>query len=186
MTVLQSLLVPRHRSRGSSDVSVCSLSDAATAMGRVGRRTGSGSVGCAAQLSIVRNRSVVNGAEPHHLRPNSVKGGNDVEWSLIVDAELTPHREAALQDPQSTSRRTPHSLCFQIPSDCVYEDELVYAFRDIAPAAPSHILVIPKSKGVLTQLSKASCPCAATAAFPHVSFPVIASCSVAEMAHACA
>ena len=32
----------------------------------------------------------------------------------------------------------------EIPSDKVYEDELVYAFRDIAPQAPTHILVIPK------------------------------------------
>ena len=31
-----------------------------------------------------------------------------------------------------------------IPSTKVYEDELVFAFRDIAPQAPSHILVIPK------------------------------------------
>lgn len=32
----------------------------------------------------------------------------------------------------------------EIPSTKVYEDELVYAFRDIAPQAPTHILVIPK------------------------------------------
>ena len=31
-----------------------------------------------------------------------------------------------------------------IPSTKVYEDELVYAFRDIEPAAPVHILIIPK------------------------------------------
>ena len=31
-----------------------------------------------------------------------------------------------------------------IPSDKVYEDELVFAFRDIAPQAPTHILVVPK------------------------------------------
>ena len=31
-----------------------------------------------------------------------------------------------------------------IPSAKVYEDELCYAFRDIAPQAPTHILVIPK------------------------------------------
>ena len=30
------------------------------------------------------------------------------------------------------------------PSTKVYEDELVLAFRDIAPQAPTHILVIPK------------------------------------------
>ena len=32
----------------------------------------------------------------------------------------------------------------EIPSDKVYEDEHVYAFRDIHPQAPVHILVIPK------------------------------------------
>ena len=31
-----------------------------------------------------------------------------------------------------------------IPSTKVYEDERVLAFRDIAPQAPTHILVIPK------------------------------------------
>lgn len=33
----------------------------------------------------------------------------------------------------------------EIPSACVYEDETVYAFRDIAPMAPVHVLVIPKA-----------------------------------------
>ena len=32
----------------------------------------------------------------------------------------------------------------EIPSTKVYEDEKVLAFRDIAPMAPTHILVIPK------------------------------------------
>ena len=31
-----------------------------------------------------------------------------------------------------------------IPSTKVYEDDMVLAFRDIAPQAPTHILVIPK------------------------------------------
>lgn len=31
-----------------------------------------------------------------------------------------------------------------IPSTKVYEDELVYAFRDIEPQAPVHILIVPK------------------------------------------
>ncbi len=31
-----------------------------------------------------------------------------------------------------------------IPSKKVYEDEKIYAFYDIAPAAPVHFLVIPK------------------------------------------
>jgi histidine triad (HIT) family protein len=33
----------------------------------------------------------------------------------------------------------------EIPSTKVYEDEKVLAFRDIAPMAPTHILVIPKA-----------------------------------------
>ena len=31
----------------------------------------------------------------------------------------------------------------EIPSTKVYEDETVFAFRDIHPQAPTHILVIP-------------------------------------------
>lgn len=33
----------------------------------------------------------------------------------------------------------------QIPSTKVYEDDTVYAFRDIAPQAPTHVLVVPKA-----------------------------------------
>lgn len=33
----------------------------------------------------------------------------------------------------------------EIPSTKVYEDEKILAFRDIAPMAPTHILVIPKT-----------------------------------------
>ncbi|GFZ98463.1 MAG: histidine triad nucleotide-binding protein [Sphingomonadales bacterium CG12_big_fil_rev_8_21_14_0_65_65_10] len=36
----------------------------------------------------------------------------------------------------------------EIPSDKVYEDEWAYAFNDIAPQAPTHVLVIPKGKYV--------------------------------------
>lgn len=32
----------------------------------------------------------------------------------------------------------------EIPADIVYEDEEIIAFKDIQPAAPIHILVIPK------------------------------------------
>ena len=33
----------------------------------------------------------------------------------------------------------------EIPSNKVYEDDTVLAFRDINPQAPTHILVIPKA-----------------------------------------
>ena len=32
----------------------------------------------------------------------------------------------------------------EIPSNKVYEDDMVYAFHDISPIAPVHFLVIPK------------------------------------------
>ncbi|MBT7192320.1 MAG: histidine triad nucleotide-binding protein [Anaerolineae bacterium] len=32
----------------------------------------------------------------------------------------------------------------EIPGDILYEDEQVIAFRDIQPAAPIHILIVPK------------------------------------------
>lgn len=36
-------------------------------------------------------------------------------------------------------------LAGEIPADVVYEDDRCLAFRDIAPQAPVHILVIPKA-----------------------------------------
>lgn len=32
----------------------------------------------------------------------------------------------------------------EVPSEKVYEDDMVYAFRDIAPQAPEHVIIIPK------------------------------------------
>jgi histidine triad (HIT) family protein len=32
----------------------------------------------------------------------------------------------------------------EIPANIVYEDDLVIAFRDIKPAAPSHLLIVPR------------------------------------------
>ncbi|MBQ1520075.1 MAG: histidine triad nucleotide-binding protein [Clostridia bacterium] len=33
----------------------------------------------------------------------------------------------------------------EIPSAKVYEDEFVFAFRDINPLAPTHVLIVPKT-----------------------------------------
>src|SRR4029077_6750410 len=32
----------------------------------------------------------------------------------------------------------------EIPADIVYEDDLVVAFRDVKPQAPTHVLIVPK------------------------------------------
>ena len=33
----------------------------------------------------------------------------------------------------------------EIPSSCVHEDEYVFAFKDINPQAPVHVLIVPKT-----------------------------------------
>ena len=43
----------------------------------------------------------------------------------------------------------------EIPAKILYEDDLCLAFKDVAPQAPTHFLVIPKKRGNLSQLSKA-------------------------------
>lgn len=46
----------------------------------------------------------------------------------------------------------------EIPSTKVYEDEFVYAFKDINPAAPIHILVVPKKHvASLAELEEEDC-----------------------------
>ncbi len=50
-------------------------------------------------------------------------------------------------------------LSGEIPSDRVYEDEYCIAFRDINPAAPMHILVIPRKEiAQLDQMSPDDAP----------------------------
>jgi glutathione S-transferase len=44
----------------------------------------------------------------------------------------------------------------EIPADIVREDNKIFAFKDINPAAPAHVLVIPKDRAALTCLSKAT------------------------------
>jgi diadenosine tetraphosphate (Ap4A) HIT family hydrolase len=43
----------------------------------------------------------------------------------------------------------------EINSEIVYEDDHVLAFKDVNPAAPIHLLIIPKKKDGLTGVSKA-------------------------------
>ena len=55
----------------------------------------------------------------------------------------------------------------EIPSSKVYEDEEVLAFKDINPAAPIHVLVIPKkhitSLATMEQLEQIRMQCERTA-----------------------
>ena len=57
----------------------------------------------------------------------------------------------------------------EIPSSKVYEDELCFAFNDIAPQAPTHFLVIPKA-----HIGSAAEVCAENSAVVAHIFEVIA------------
>ena len=60
----------------------------------------------------------------------------------------------------------------EIPSAKVYEDEWVYAFRDINPQAPVHVLVIPKEHiSSLDAVTEENAPLAARvlAAIPKIA-----------------
>ena len=63
----------------------------------------------------------------------------------------------------------------EIPSAKVYEDEYVYAFRDIHPQAPVHVMVIPK-----THIDSADCLTEETA---HLAAEVFAA--LPKVARAC-
>ena len=63
----------------------------------------------------------------------------------------------------------------QIPSTKVYEDETVFAFRDINPQASTHILVIPKAHiGSVAEISAEN-----SAVVAHI-FEVIPQIAAAE------
>lgn len=57
----------------------------------------------------------------------------------------------------------------EIPSSCLYEDELVYVFKDIAPQAPVHFLVIPRE-----HIDSAACITAENSGVIAHAFEVIA------------
>ena len=63
----------------------------------------------------------------------------------------------------------------EIPSQKVYEDDTVLAFRDIHPQAPVHILVIPKE-----HIESAACITASNSAVVAHIFEVIPQIAAAE------
>ena len=63
----------------------------------------------------------------------------------------------------------------EIPSTKVYEDERVYAFRDINPMAPVHVLIVPK-----THVASADAVNAENSAFVAAIFEAIPKIAAAE------
>lgn len=70
--------------------------------------------------------------------------------------EVQEAKEAALLNNTGAPTVFDKILSGEWSSDKVFEDEQCLAFRDINPQAPVHIVLIPKERGNLTQLSCAS------------------------------
>jgi len=68
-------------------------------------------------------------------------------WDAILHAGLRDTAEATIFDK---------IISKDIPSEVVYEDERCVVFKDINPAAPVHLLVIPRRREGLTQLRHAA------------------------------
>ena len=66
----------------------------------------------------------------------------------------------------------------ELPSTMVYEDETVLACRDIAPMAPTHILVIPKEH--IASVNEVNAENAAIAAHIFTVIPQIAAAEKLE------
>ena len=67
----------------------------------------------------------------------------------------------------------------EIPSNKVYEDDDILAFKDIKPAAPIHILVIPK-KHVKSLNVINNCGENGGQAVPHLHFHILAGTKLGE------
>lgn len=84
----------------------------------------------------------------------SARGGGLGSWQLtplvtvisardrhLGAAESGPGTLAPMSEPSVFTRIIER----QIPADILFEDDLVIAIRDIAPQAPVHLLVVPKT-----------------------------------------
>lgn len=65
----------------------------------------------------------------------------------------------------------------EIPSSKVYEDDKVYAFRDINPQAPVHVLVVPKTHIESADAIDSSTSCEVAAVFEAIP-KVSAACGL--------
>lgn len=69
--------------------------------------------------------------------------------------EVSKAQQAALTSDDDAPTVFDKILSGEWSSDKVFEDDTCFAFRDINPQAPVHIILIPKQRDGLTQLSKA-------------------------------
>ncbi|CAL4953982.1 unnamed protein product [Urochloa decumbens] len=77
-------------------------------------------------------------------------------YGLGSPANMAGEKDAALAaEPVGGPTIFDKIIRKEIPSQVVYEDQKILAFRDISPQAPIHIIIIPKVKDGLSRLLKA-------------------------------
>ncbi|XP_008443161.1 14 kDa zinc-binding protein [Cucumis melo] len=78
-----------------------------------------------------------------------------ISHSLSISMASSEQEAALAAVPSDSPTIFDKIINKEIPSTVVFEDDKVLAFRDIAPQAPTHILIIPRVKDGLSGLSKA-------------------------------
>ena len=81
---------------------------------------------------------------PHH---------EEITKAIAAAAEM---RDISANDDTAPLTIFDKIIAGDIPCHKVYDDDMVLAFHDVNPVAPVHILVIPKVRSGLTQISNAS------------------------------
>mmetsp|Transcript_102924 Transcript_102924/g.286629 ORF Transcript_102924/g.286629 Transcript_102924/m.286629 type:complete len:176 (-) Transcript_102924:88-615(-) len=84
---------------------------------------------------------------PLALAARTCASGGEVERARVAAAERTPDTAPPTIFDKIVKK--------EIPTKVVHEDDVCLAFRDVNPQAPVHVLVIPKERDGLTQLSRA-------------------------------
>ncbi len=69
-----------------------------------------------------------------------------IEYDEAIRARIEKHKNANISEEETLKSDCLFCkiIAGEIPSTKVYEDKYVYAFRDIEPMAPVHVLIVPK------------------------------------------
>ena len=95
-----------------------------------------------ASVRFFRYRWYAHQSTQAHMlqREGTLRGGGDILRRKTAFCKIDSERSLPMSDCLFCK-----IVSGEIPSAKVYEDEVCYAFNDIAPQAPTHFLVIPKT-----------------------------------------
>ena len=114
----------------------------------------------AARKACAFARSIARGGSGARARRGGefIARRSTMATQASTNDEVLKAQEAHLKGLDDKDERTIFDkiISKEIPATVIYEDELALAFRDIAPQAKTHFLVIPKIRAGLTRLSRAT------------------------------